>query len=100
MSVPEKDSNSIKLSKHAESDWSSEVTGLNIFNSSLEKRVDWNLASADFNEFRFPWSVFISPLWEINLKGWASFHDGKVLVENLECTIEKLLSKSLSERSG
>ena len=100
MSILENDNNSIKLSRDAESDWSLDVTGLIIFNSSLVNSFDSNLDSADFKEFKLPCNVLISPLWEINLNGWANFQDGNVFVENLECTIEKQLSKRWFDRSG
>ena len=40
-------------------------------------------------QFMLPRSVLISPLWHINRLGWARSQDGKVLVENRECTIAK-----------
>src|SRR5690554_7860960 len=32
-------------------------------------------------QLRLPWTVLISPLWAIIRNGWASGHDGNVLVE-------------------
>ena len=43
--------------------------------------------------------VFISPLWQSILNGWASFHAGIVLVLNLECTIATADSNRGSLRS-
>src|SRR5690625_2269773 len=37
-------------------------------------------------QLRFPRTVLISPLWATSRKGWASGHDGKVLVEKREWT--------------
>ena len=50
---------------------------------SLPKNFDSNLCFLEFIQFLFPCTVFISPLWHKYLNGWANFHDGKVLVENL-----------------
>ena len=38
-------------------------------------------------QLRLPFTVLISPLCAISRNGWASGQDGKVLVENRECTI-------------
>ena len=37
-------------------------------------------------QLRLPCTVLISPLWAMKRNGWASGQDGKVLVENRECT--------------
>src|SRR5574344_2634993 len=42
---------------------------------------------------RLPLMVFISPLWARRRKGWASFHDGKVLVLKREWTRARPLVK-------
>ena len=36
----------------------------------------------EFIQLMFPRMVLISPLWQRKRYGWASCHDGKVLVEN------------------
>ena len=43
--------------------------------------------------------VLISPLWQSILNGCASFHAGRVLVLNLECTMAMADSKRGSDRS-
>ena len=43
-----------------------------------------NPFSLVLSQFRFPWSVLISPLCAMKRKGCASFHDGKVLVAKRE----------------
>ena len=37
-------------------------------------------------QLRLPCTVLISPLWAMKRYGWASGHDGNVLVENRLCT--------------
>ena len=37
-------------------------------------------------QLRLPCTVLISPLWATKRYGWASGHDGNVLVEKRECT--------------
>jgi hypothetical protein len=51
-------------------------------------------------QFWLPWTVLISPLWATYRYGCASGHDGKVLVENRECTSSNALSIRGSLRSG
>ena len=51
-------------------------------------------------QLRFPRTVLISPLCAIILNGCASGQDGKVLVENLECTSASVDSKRSSLKSG
>ena len=51
-------------------------------------------------QFRLPRMVLISPLWAMKRYGWASGHDGKVLVENREWTSAIALMTRSSERSG
>ncbi len=61
--------------------------------------VDITLSRACIQE-RLARMVFISPLWQSILKGWASLQAGRVLVLNLEWTMAMADSKSGSERSG
>src|ERR1700731_1317376 len=42
-------------------------------------------------QFSLPVTVLISPLCAMRRNGWASGHDGKVFVENRECTIPTAL---------
>ena len=49
--------------------------------------------SRAFIQPRLPRMVLISPLWASKRKGCASFHFGKVLVENRECTSASPLVK-------
>ena len=51
-------------------------------------------------QFSLPVTVLISPLWATYRNGWASGHDGNVLVENRECTRARALSTRSSCRSG
>ena len=51
-------------------------------------------------QLRLPRTVLISPLWATMRKGWASCHEGNVLVENRECTMAKAEASRGSERSG
>ncbi len=51
-------------------------------------------------QLRFPWTVLISPLCEMKRYGCASGHDGKVFVENRECTRARAEATRGSERSG
>jgi hypothetical protein len=51
-------------------------------------------------QFRLPRSVLISPLCATKRYGWASGQDGKVLVENRECTSASELVTRSSDRSG
>src|SRR4051812_50042119 len=50
-------------------------------------------------QLRLPLTVLISPLWAIIRNGCASGHDGKVFVENRECTIASSVAKRRSDRS-
>ena len=45
-----------------------------------------SIASRARIQLRLPRTVLISPLCATYRYGWASGHDGNVLVENLECT--------------
>ena len=51
-------------------------------------------------QLRLPRMVLISPLWAMYRNGWASGQDGKVLVENRECTSAIALATRSSVRSG
>lgn len=51
-------------------------------------------------QFSLPVTVLISPLCAIRRNGCASGQDGKVLVENLECTMPSALHIRSSARSG
>jgi len=51
-------------------------------------------------QLRLPLTVLISPLWAIIRKGCASGQEGKVLVENRECTIASSVVNRRSDRSG
>ncbi len=46
--------------------------------------VSW--LSRAFIQLRLPRTVLISPLWAMKRYGWASGQEGKVFVENRECT--------------
>ena len=50
-------------------------------------------------QFSLPITVLISPLWATNRYGWASGHDGNVLVENRLCTRASADSTRSSVRS-
>jgi len=73
-------SNSRALSKQAESDWPSAISGHSLTRSlpSTSERSAWRRAVI---QLRLPRSVLISPLWQTMRKGWASRQLGKVLVE-------------------
>ena len=60
----------------------------------------WSIASRARIQFSLPCTVLISPLWATKRYGWASGHDGKVLVENRLCTSSRALSNRSSDRSG
>ena len=81
---PHKVSNSIMLSRLAESDCPCSTTGSSISISSLVKNCEINPFSLVRSQFRFPCKVLISPLCAIYLKGCASFQEGKVLVAKRE----------------
>ena len=51
-----------------------------------------NIPSRARIQLRLPITVLISPLWAIRRYGWASGHDGKVLVEKRECTRARAVS--------
>src|SRR5665811_450434 len=85
--LPVRVSNSTIKSRLAESENLSLVIGINMASSSSVKKEDFMRLSFDLILLRLPLMVLISPLWEIYLKGWANLQLGKVLVENLECTI-------------
>ncbi len=62
-----------------------------------------SLASVDSRariQFRLPRTVLISPLWAMRRNGWASGHDGNVLVENREWTSASSVANRRSDRSG
>jgi hypothetical protein len=58
------------------------------------------IASRARIQFWLPCTVLISPLWATYRYGWASGHDGNVLVENRECTSNSALSTRGSPRSS
>ncbi len=51
-------------------------------------------------QLRLPRTVLISPLWAISRNGWASGHEGNVLVEKRLCTSASSVAKRRSDRSG
>jgi len=51
-------------------------------------------------QLRLPRTVLISPLWATIRNGWASGHDGNVLVEKREWTRAIWLANRGSARSG
>ncbi len=63
-------------------------------------RSDASSASRARIQFRLPCTVLISPLWARYRYGWASGHDGNVLVENRLCTSASADSSRSSSRSG
>ncbi len=68
------------MSKLAESDWPSMISGHNFSRSSpshFERMACWRAAI----QLMLPRTVLISPLWAIMRKGCARSHVGKVLVE-------------------
>ena len=98
--LPHMVSNSIILSKQAESDCPAKMIGNNISISSFEKYGDVKPFSLVFNQFRFPCSVLISPLCAIYRNGCANFHEGNVLVAKRECINPNALTILLLLRSG
>src|SRR3546814_1007909 len=93
---PARVSSSTTLSKLAESELFGSQTGRIISSSSFENTDDSKVASPARSQFKFPFSVLISPLWAIYLNGWASFQEGNVLVEKRECTTARADTKRLS----
>ncbi|SIN14221.1 Uncharacterised protein [Mycobacteroides abscessus subsp. abscessus] len=96
---PESISSSATSSKDCESEAPTEQIG----NSSSGLRP----SSGDFSwdcrariQLRLPLTVLISPLCAMVRKGWASGQEGKVLVENRECTIARRVVNRGSDRSG
>ena len=90
-------------SNTSSSDAESEASGVQIGNSRLRSpgiRSVSRSASRARMRFRLPRTVLISPLWATNRNGCARGQDGKVLVENRECTIAMALSARSSRRSG
>ena len=77
---PEIFNSSNTLSKEAESELPDGITGFK-FSISSNKGLCIS-CSWTFIQFIFPLSVFISPLWAIDLNGWAKSQLGAVLVEN------------------
>ena len=57
-------------------------------------------ASRAVIQFRLPLTVLISPLCAMSRYGCASGQDGKVLVENRECTSARADANRSSDRSG
>ena len=51
-------------------------------------------------QLRLPLTVLISPLWAMKRYGWASGHEGKVLVEKREWTSASAEANRRSDRSG
>ena len=81
----------------------SEASGVQIGNScsrSPGMRSEASIASRARIQFRLPRTVLISPLCAMYRYGCASGHDGKVLVENRECTRAIAVSYRSSVRSG
>ena len=58
-----------------------------------------SIASRARIQLRLPRTVLISPLCAMNRYGWASGQDGKVLVENRECTMARAEVYAGSDRS-
>ena len=54
----------------------------------------------EFIQLMFPRMVLISPLWQRNRNGWASCHDGNVLVEKRWWTRARADSMRSSTKSG
>ncbi len=63
-------------------------------------RSDASSASRARIQLRLPCTVLISPLWARYRYGWASGHDGNVLVEKRLCTNASADAKRSSWRSG
>src|SRR5499427_9266726 len=77
--------NSSALSKQAVSDWPSYEIGQSLL-MSLPNSGDETEACRAAIQLTLPRSVLISPLCATMRYGWASFQDGKVLVEKRWCT--------------
>ena len=58
------------------------------------------MASRARIQLRLPLTVLISPLCAMSRYGWASGHDGNVLVEKRECTSPIAEANRGSDRSG
>ena len=66
--------------------------GNNFSTSSFDPKTSVLInASRARIQFSLPVTVLISPLWAMRRKGCASGQDGKVLVENRECTMPSAL---------
>ena len=63
-------------------------------------RSEESSASRARIQLRLPITVLISPLCAMNRNGCESGHDGKVLVENRECTTASAEAIRSSTRSG
>ncbi len=88
-------------SKEAESEASGVQTGKtrsrSVF-SPNSSEASWD--SRARIQLRLPLTVLISPLCAMKRYGCASGHDGKVFVENRECTSAMAEPKRRSDRSG
>src|SRR4051794_39380307 len=73
------------LSMHAVSDWPCGMIGHILFRSGPIRSDSIDRRRA-YIQLTLPRTVLISPLWARKRYGWASFQDGKVLVENRWCT--------------
>ena len=96
---PARCSNSSTSSKLAES----ETSGVQIGNSRLMSPGSIPVASSASRaaiQLRLPRMVLISPLCAMIRYGWASGHDGNVLVEKREWTSAIAEATRSSQRSG
>ncbi len=82
---PERCSSSRHSSKRAVSEAPAVMIG-NAFSRSSPNSSLANAPSRARIQFSLPCTVLISPLWAMTRYGWASGQDGKVFVENRECT--------------
>ncbi len=87
------------MSKLPESEQSGSMTGKSCDSWAPNRSLRTTPSRARI-QLMLPRNVLISPLWARKWKGWASSHEGKVLVENREWTRARPDSKSPSERSG
>src|SRR3954471_20775448 len=94
-----------RSSSTSSKDAESEASGVQIgkTRSSLSwspKRSETSWDSRAAIQLRLPLTVLISPLCATKRYGWARGHDGKVFVENRECTSEIAEAKRRSDRAG
>ena len=104
---PPRCSSSRASSNDAESDASGVTIGNNRSSPAASpcaparlNRSDCSIDSRARIQLRLPITVLISPLCAMNRYGWASGHDGKVLVEKREWTTAMADSTRSSVSSG